>query len=223
VTIIADDVAARGSGAASRGGGAIDGRARLLLWVGLSFGAALALAAAVLVATDATDDGIHLALLSTARFMFLLFWLAYAGSALASLFGSHFEPVRRRARAFGLAFAAALAVHLGLVAWLCLSGDIPPVKTFLVFGAAALCVCLLTACSLERMRNLLGAKGWALLRFLGMNYVACAFAADFLRNPLAGDIGHALFYWAFMALAIIGPGLRVAAAIKAFHAGARRR
>jgi hypothetical protein len=143
----------------------------------------------------------------------LFFWMAYAGSALASLFGSAFVPLRRHARDLGLAFAAALAVHLGLVAWLCAIGDVPPVRTFVVFGAAAFCVYVLALFSIGRLQQLLGAPAWALLRFAGMNYIALAFAADFFRNPLAGDLQHMLFYWPFMALAVLGPGLRGAAIV----------
>lgn len=201
---------------------ALRSRARNALWIGISFCTALGLAAAVLAAAGADDQGVHLALLATARLAFLLFWPAYVGSALASLFGPTFEPLRRQAREFGLAFAAALFVHLGLVAWLCLIGDVPPVRTFIVFGAAALCVCLLTLFSIARFQQFLGARAWSLLRFGGMNYVACAFADDFLRNKLAGDIRHALFYWPFMALAMIGPILRAAAIIQALRSSMRK-
>lgn len=172
----------------------------------------------MLAIVGADDQGIHLALLATARLQFLLFWPAYAGGGLAVLFGSAFAPLRRRAREFGLAFAAALAVHLSLVAWLCAIGDVPPTKTFVLFGAAALCVYCLALFSIGRLQQLLSARAWALLRFCGMNYIALAFAADFLRNPVAGDIAHALFYWPFMALAVLGPVLRGAAILAGLRA-----
>lgn len=193
-------------------------RGRMALWMGIPVAAALGLAAGVLAIVGADDQGIHLALLATARLQFLLFWPAYVGGALAGLFGSAFAPLRRHAREFGLAFAAALAVHLGLVAWLCAIGDVPPARTFVLFGAAALCVYLLALFSVGRLLQLLGARAWLLLRFCAMNYVALAFAADFLRNPLAGDIAHALFYWPFMALAVLGPVLRGAAIVGAWRA-----
>ncbi len=185
------------------------------LWPARSFGVALGLALTVLAIVGFGDDGIHGALLATARLAFLLFWLAYAGGALASLFGSTFEPLRQHAREFGLAFAAALAVHLGLVASLYVIGDPPPVRTLFVFGIAALCVYGLALGSIGRLRQALGARAWSFLRFAGMNYVAAAFILDFLRDPFEAGLLHALMYWPFAALALVGPALRVVAA---FHA-----
>ena len=180
----------------------------------MSFCAALALAAVVLMVAGTGTGGIQTALLWTARLAFLLFWPAYAGGALVLLFGQAFRPVQRRARELGLAFAAALSMHLGLVAWLCLIGAAPPVKTFIVFGVAVLCVYLLALFSVARLQPLLGTAGWWFLRTAGMNYIAFAFALDFLRHPLAGGILHAVFYWPFAALAIAGPAFRLAAGVR---------
>jgi hypothetical protein len=55
------------------------------------------------------------ALRLTARWSFLLFWMAYTGSAMGALFGPAFEVLARRGREFGLAYAAAHLIHLGLV------------------------------------------------------------------------------------------------------------
>jgi hypothetical protein len=183
-------------------------------WSGAAACAAAALGALVLTIMGPDDQGIHAALLATARLMFLVFFPAYTGSALTALFGAAFDPLRRHARDLGLAFAAMLAVHLSLVAWLCLIGDVPPARTFVVFGVAALCVYGLALFSIARLQRALGAPAWSVVRFLGMNYIALAFADDFLRDPIRGDIGHALFYWPFMALAIIGPALRGAAIVQ---------
>ena len=186
-------------------------------WLAVPFCAALALAAAVLAIYGTGDDGIHAALLATARLQFLLFWPAYAGAALVSLFGAAFMPLRRHARELGLGFAAALAVHLSLVAWSCAIGDVPPVRTFIVFGFAAVCVYGLALFSLARLQRLLGATAWAILRFLAMNYIALAFADDFLRSLVAPGFGHALLYWPFATLAVAGPALRLIAYAKALR------
>jgi hypothetical protein len=58
--------------------------------------------------------GTQVALQATARLSFVLFWPAYSAAALAALFGPSFQPLRRRVREFGLAFAAAHLVHLEL-------------------------------------------------------------------------------------------------------------
>lgn len=181
-------------------------------WTGLSFIAALGLAAAALTAAGTGERGIDLALFATARLGFLLFWPAYTGSALVSLFGPRFQRLRRHAREFGLAFATVLLVHLGLVGWLCLIGAAPPVATFVLFGIAALWVYLLALFSIGGLQQRLGAKGWWVLRNIGMNYVAYVFAVDFFARPLAGGIRHAVFYWPFAALITVGPALRLAAA-----------
>jgi hypothetical protein len=187
----------------------------LLLWTGLPFLAMLGLASAVLVLAGGDDQAVHLALLATARLMFLVFLPAYLGSALVSLFGARFAPLKRYARELGLGFAAMLTVHLSLVAALCLIGDAPPVKTFVLFGAAALCVYGMALFSIARLQRLLGRQAWALLRFAGMNYVALAFAAYFWREPMAGNGQHVLFYWPFMALSFAALVVRGIALLKA--------
>jgi hypothetical protein len=44
-----------------------------------------------------------------------------------------------------------------------------------------------------------------------MNYVAYAFAIDFLKSPLDGGVRHIIEYLPFAVLAVAGPTLRVAA------------
>ena len=95
------------------------------LWMGSAFGAAAALAVVVIDIMGADQKGTNAALFLTGRLSFMLFWPAYTGSAMAELFGQTFLPLRRRAREFGLAFASAHLVHLGLVAWLCRIGAAP--------------------------------------------------------------------------------------------------
>jgi len=51
-------------------------------------------------------EKLGVALRATARWSFLLFWLAYAGGALATLFGPKFQALARRGRDFGLSFAS---------------------------------------------------------------------------------------------------------------------
>jgi len=183
-------------------------------WLVLPFAAALTIAAAVLALCGADDSGIRAALLTTARFAFLLFLPAYTGGALATLFGPAFDRLRHHGREWGLAFAAALAIHLGLVAWLCLSGDIPPVRTFIVFGVAACCVYGLALFSMAKLQHCLGPRAWAVLRFLAMNYIAAAFADDFLRIAPSFTLAYLLVYLPFVLLAIAGPALYGAAFIK---------
>ena len=184
------------------------------IWMGSALCAAVCLVAAIFIVCGAGEKGTITALLATARVAFLLFWPAYAGGALVSLFGARFQPLKRRAREFGLAFAAALLVHLGMVAWLCRIGHAPSVQTFVVFGVAAVCVLLLTLFSMPRLHSMLHPKGWWFLRIAGMNYVALAFALDFLKDPLHGGLRHVVLYLPFAVLAVAGPGARLAVLVQ---------
>jgi hypothetical protein len=182
-----------------------------LVWMSVSFGIALCLTASVLGVLGTADRGVDAALAATARLAFLFFWSAYSGSALTELFGSAFQPLKRRGRELGLAFASVLPVHLGLVAWLCLIGDAPSFKVFVVFGLAAAWAFLLVYFSFGRRHRSVGPKTAWVLRNVGMNYIAYAFAVDFLRNPLRPEFKHLVEYLPFAVLALVGPSLRVVA------------
>ena len=156
------------------------------VWIGSAFCAALGLAVLVLVALGPGERGTVVALQVTARFSFLLFWPAYAAGAMMALFGPAFEPFKRRAGEFGLAFASAHLVHIGLVAWITYIGHAPPRGTFVFFGVAVLWTYLLALFSISRLQQALGSRGWWFLRVVGLNYIAYAFASDFLGYPQLG-------------------------------------
>jgi hypothetical protein len=180
-------------------------------WIASAFCAALGLAALVLWIVGPGVKGTILALQMTARLSFMLFWSAYTAGALTALFGSAFEPLKRRAREFGLAFASAHLVHLALVAWLTYIGAAPPLGVFVFFGVAALWVYLLMLFSIPRLQQLLGPKGWWLLRVVGLNFIAYAFAKDFLGYREFGNVRYLVGYLPFVVLSILGPLLRLAA------------
>jgi hypothetical protein len=187
------------------------GSVSLTWWLAAAFGAELGLAITALGVEGPGVAGTRLALVITARFSFLLFWLAYAGGALCALFGPAFLPLKRRAREFGLAFAAAQLVHLGLVAWLCYLGAVPSAATFVLFGIAVFWLYLIALLSTGRPQRMFNPLARRLIFFVGLNYIAYAFAVDFLASPLRGGAKHILFYLPFAALSIAGPGLRLAA------------
>jgi hypothetical protein len=173
-----------------------------------AFAAALCLAAAVLAILGTGVRGTDAALAATGRLSFLLFWPAYAGGAMAALFGSAFQPLRRNGREFGLAFASAHVVHLGLVAWLCYIGAAPGLGTFVIFGVAAAWVYLLALFSVPGLHARLDARTWWWLGTIGLNYIAYAFARDFVKLPLGGA-KHTVEYVPFAALAVAGPLMRL--------------
>jgi hypothetical protein len=119
--------------------------------------------------------------------------------------------LRQRGRSLGLAFAAVIAVHLSLVAWLCWIGGAPPLATFIIFGAAAVWVSALAVASIKQVSRAVGPAGWWLLRNVGMNYIALAFASDFLRPQHPITAVKVAEYVPFAALSVLGPLLRVLA------------
>jgi hypothetical protein len=181
-----------------------------------SLAAALALAAVVLALKGVGEGGVVAALRATARLSYLLFWPAYAGGALSTVFGPSFAPIARRARSFGLGFAAAHLVHLGLVAYLYQIATRPPLsrEMFVFFSCAALCVYLLALLSIPRFSRMIGPFPLRLLRTGAIEYIALAFLLDFTVLPLRSGIRHPISYLPFALLAIAGPILRIAALVR---------
>jgi hypothetical protein len=186
------------------------------LWMGLASSVALALGACVLAVTGTDEKSIGTALRVTARWSFLLFWLAYTGGALAVLFRLTF--LARRGREFGLAFAAAHLVHVGLVVWLYrITGHLPlPLPLFIFFGMGLLWIYLLAALSFGRLSRALGRGPWRVLRIAGMNYILLAFANDFVLSVVHSGTAHRGFTWLaeyvpFAAMCVAAPVLSFAA------------
>ena len=188
------------------------------VWMIGAFGGALALAAAVLAGHGTGPDGLRLAVRFTARWSFLYFWLSYAGGAMATLLGPAFAGLARRARALGLAFAAALQVHIGLVVWLgVVIGQIPLQGGVLGFFLVALFFSYLLALMSfgVGMRNL--GRLWRPLLFLGATYILIAFGRDFVLGALDQQNQHwpyAAEYVPFALLSLLAIPLRLAAFLR---------
>jgi hypothetical protein len=184
----------------------------------LAFLVALVLAAGVLGGRGADENSLKAALFITARWSFLFFFLAYAGGALYRLSGSRFAYLKR-GREYGLAFASAHLVHLGLVAWLWALLHHAPLPAFGVgfFGVAVAFTYLMAALSFGPWSAAMRHPGVRLLILLGLNYILLAFASDFLRGAATamgpkGSPRQMLEYLPFAALCLIAPLLRLAAA-----------
>ena len=180
-------------------------------WMGTALGANLFLATIILATSGSGAHGTSRALAATARVAFLWFWAAYAGGALTTLFGAAFLPLKQLGRELGLAFAAALLVHLALVSWLCWIGSAPPIGVFVFFGPVAALTFILALLSFGNLHTMLGPKLWRLLRTIGMNVILYAFLKDFMQDPLHGGVQHIVEYLPFTAMAIAAPLLRLAA------------
>ncbi len=196
----------------------MDVRDKAWIWMAAAVCLSLAVTAASVAIFYTPGKGLSIALETSARVAFLFFWPAYVSGPLTSLFGNVFLPLRARARSLGLAFAAAILVHLGFVFWVSVIGAPPPVRTFIVFGAAAICTYTLALLSIDRVRRALPPSFWSPIRIVAMNYIAYAFIKDFTRVPIY-DLAQAVKYLPFAAFAIGGVALNLAAwAMKLRHA-----
>jgi hypothetical protein len=193
-------------------------QSRLGLWIGVALGMALVSACLILGMGGIGEKSTRLALEVTARWSFILFWLAYTGNALAQLSG--WEGIGGHGREFGLSFAAAHLVHVALVIWLSyLLGRIALSGGLLLFFAVGLFwVYLLAALSFGGARAM-GRQAWRITRFVGMNYILIAFGRDFMLpilhpKPAQHTLAHFLAYAPFAALSVAAPLLVLAVSLR---------
>jgi hypothetical protein len=160
------------------------------------------------------EKGTGIALHLTGRLSFLLFWPAYAGAALMTSFGPRFEILVRHRRDFGLAYASAHLVHVGLVAHLVSMSERPFTEAVMPFFAIGVVwTYVLALSSWERLSRLLSRSFWRALHNIGLEYLALVFFSDLVLLPIQGHTKRPLEYLPFSTLAIAGPLLRLAAAI----------
>jgi hypothetical protein len=178
------------------------------MWMTASFLVA-ATSAAIVFSIFNAHDRVGVALRVTARWSFLLFWLAYTVSAMATLWGPPFNRLARYGREFGLAFASAQLVHVGLILRYGAGAGMAFFWVGIVFTY------LLALFSLPRVRDVMGPRLWRISLIIALNYIALVFAADFIEGPLkrGGIANYPLSYMPFALMLIAGAGLRVAALV----------
>src|ERR1700733_13874378 len=183
--------------------------------MGAAFAVGLLIAITVFAVAVPTQR-LGMALRATARWSFLWFCLATYGSALTTLFGSRFQALARRGRDFGLAFAAAHLVHVALVVWLLYTSTDPfPRLQLIIFSIGVFCIYVLAVFSLSSTLSArLGPRRWQLVRTVGVEYIAFAYAFEFGSRILSGNRANALHYFPLFAAAVGGPLLRLSAWIK---------
>ncbi len=180
-----------------------------------AFAVALLIASVTLTLRGANQEGTVQALRLTARWSYLWFWAAYTAGAWATLLGPRLRPVAARAREFGLAFAAAHLVHVGLVVWLYRIAVHPPGgRTLVFFGVAVFFTYLLALLSFRQFASRLAPRAVSVIRTVGVEYIALAFLVDFAKDPLLLTLGHVLGYEVFLALGIVAYPLRIAALVR---------
>ena len=159
------------------------------------------------------EKGTYTAIRITARWSYAFFWPAYTGGPLALLFGARFQPVARRGRELGLAFAAAHLAHVGLVAWLYHIASKPPIPTSaaIFFGIALAFTYLIALLSIPKLAAALPRWLWRAIVIVGMEIIALAFLRDFMRYPFGHGIARILFMLPFSVLAVAAALLRIGA------------
>jgi hypothetical protein len=183
-------------------------------WVAACFLIAFALAAVVVAIFGAGIDGTILALQVTGRWSFLVFWFAYAGSAMATLFGRRVDGLARRGRELGLGFASAQLVHVGFVLWLYHIAP-EPVGAMPIFWAGVFCTYVLALFSLPQFRAALGPRVWQISRTIALEYIALVFAFDFIFLGLhEGYDKYPLSYLPLAFMLVSGASLRFAAFVR---------
>jgi hypothetical protein len=189
---------------------------RTSVWIGFAFSGALAIAIVVLVIEGVETSGTTVGLRLTARFSYAFFWLSYVGGAIAILFGPAFNIIPRRAREFGLAFASAQLVHVGLVLWLAWISPPQPIGAAVMpfFAIGVVWTYLLAALSIDRARDLFSPYMLKVMRTIGSEYIALTFFTDFVLVPRYPPSHAILLYLPFWTMLLVGPLLRLAAAVK---------
>lgn len=183
------------------------------LWMGSALLIALLIAVGTLAYLGIGEKGTYTAIRLTARWSYAFFLLAYTGGPLAVVFGPAFQPLARRGRELGLAFAAAHLAHIGLVAWLYHISRTPPIPTSaaIFFGVALGFTYLIALLSIPRLASALPRWLWRAIVIVGMEFIALAFLRDFLRYPFGHGIARILFILPFTVLAIAAAVLRLTA------------
>jgi hypothetical protein len=186
-------------------------QSRAAPWMGAGLLGSIAFATVALAWHGTGRSGTVTALQLTARWAYLFFWPAYAGGALASLFGARFQPLARRARVLGLAFAAAMLGHITMIVRLyAISARAPiPLSSALYFGVGLAFAYTLALFSIPALAARLSSRARQWLFTLGLEYIALAFLRDFLHDPFARGLDHLVGYLPFVALAGLALLLRL--------------
>lgn len=180
-------------------------------WMAAGFLGALALAAAALGHWGTGKAGTLTALQMSARWAYGFFWFAYVGGALAALWGPRFQPLARRGRELGLAFAAAMVVHVAMIVRIYAISSTPPIPlaNAIYFGVGLAFAYAMAALSFPRFGAWLSPRARRVFFTVGLEYIALAFLRDFLRDPFSGSVEHLIGYLPFIALGLTGTLLRL--------------
>ena len=184
------------------------------IWIAASAAISVGVAAVEIAIARDLDHGLPFASAAVARFAFLPFWLSYTGGAWVALGFARFAAVRDHARELGLAFAAAVAIHLGLIGWQLLRGYSIAPAIVAIFGAAALLTLLLCVFSLPSVASRIPHPALATFRLLATTYIALAYLQDFAVRPQPAVLHYWVAYAPYAALDLMGLAARALAALR---------
>jgi methionine sulfoxide reductase heme-binding subunit len=167
-----------------------------------------AIGAGFVVGSGSAEDW-QLAARWTARISFPLFIITYAASSLVRLWPSAWHrTVLRDRRWWGLGFAAAHTVHLGVLTYYLYAFGEPPTLTTILGGGLAYALMFLMALTSTNAAMRTMGRGWKRLHSAGIHWLWFIFTFTYFGRVLAGED---LPYAALALLAAISAlGLRIA-------------
>jgi sulfoxide reductase heme-binding subunit YedZ len=177
------------------------------------------LSAAWLASVELSDANIRVATRATVRIAFILYLVVFVARPLQQLLRSDWTAtLLRNRRLVGVAFAAAMTVHLGLIFYRFGSHpdlDVPP-PNFVGYGAYAVFYLMLIT-SFDRPKRLIGPRAWKFLHRTGLVWAAIVFVAPQSLDDLK-DPGHL----AYLAPFLLALSIRITAWRRSRRPGTRR-
>lgn len=177
------------------------------------------LAGSLLLLAGADIAGTELALRTTARVSFVWFMLAFIASPLQQLRPSRVGAwLLSRRRALGVVFGLSMSIHVGFILRLFAlhAPARPPMVTdadFFIGIPGLVMVALLTITSVEALKQRLGPIAWQRLHTTGIWVVWAIFFLCLVDSVGRKTTAHpVLAYHTFIAVLLLGMGLRVLAA-----------
>lgn len=177
------------------------------------------LSAVWLAAVELTDDNIRTATRNTARIAFTLYIVVLVARPLQQLLRRNWTAtLLRNRRLVGVAFAATMTAHLGLIFYRFGSQpelDFPP-PNLVGYGAYTVFYLMLIT-SFDRPKRMLGPRAWKFLHRTGLVWAALIFAAPQQLSDFEDPV-----YLAYLAAFLLAMAIRFTAWRRSTRPGTRR-
>lgn len=177
------------------------------------------IAGSLLLFAGSDSDGTELALRTTARVSFVWFMLAFIATPLQQLRPSRLSTwLLSRRRALGVIFGLSMSIHVCCIVRLFVlhAPARPPMVTdadFFIGIPGLIMVALLTITSVEALKQWLGPRVWHRLHTTGIWVVWAIFFLCLVDSVGRKTTAHpVLAYYLFIAVLLMGLGLRIFAA-----------